>query len=664
MKSSATRPLGILSLAGMTALLWLAGEQPPDLTIAETEKKITVDGNLDDWEGITELPVQLLPGGATLAPSADLTVTVRFSFDAEHFFAAVRAVDDRVEFPGRTRREGDGFYLTFVDPAPGTESNRFQAFGFSQFGEEPLAVLASREMEESPFVRDVLIKITQEEKQKAIIYELAIPWKYVPSFRPFIHQKWALNLVYDDLDAGQKEVVALVPDPNYDGPKSKPRRWRACVFVPRIPDSPEFQSVLNANHFYPENEPKLSLAINAPAPQSGWQARLILTSPEGNFTSQQSLSFEQGLHVLSLPVEIERVTTGVYDLSLGLIDGRGALRYTEDKRFFLLDRKEFDAYETRLAELEKGELAGRDVIFRESLPTLAIRLLWVKEFMDTSSPFADLDSVQQWQQDIKDLFRSVDEGKPALFPTGRIVRLAYRSPTDDTLQPYSVLIPDLSERRERDRGHHESDKPVESAKPAPRKPLPVIVTLHDKGVDERSAISGLAALYYGPKIRKRAGDLIILAPTGRGLDDGYVGDSGKDILECLAHLKNLYPVDEKKIVLDGFGTAGYGAWRLGLLNPGMFKALLVRSGAVSPPKAGAGENLIDLADRAQNLRILIVHGDQDKEVPVEEIRKVVSRLQELKIAFEYIEVKGGGHGNYDRWNEIFDWLKDVLGPAN
>jgi len=622
------------------ASLWA---QPAEaLKIFQAENKFTIDGDLNDWTGLGELPIQLTPEGQVHPPSADLTVTARFSFDAEYFYAAVSVLDDRIEFPGRGRREGDGFYLTFVDPTTGDGRGRYLIFGFSRFENEPLAVIPRMEDDTVPVVRDVLLQVKADEGKQTVAYELAIPWKYFPDFRPFLQPKWAINLSYDDLDGGQKKVVQLVSDPNYEPDNPAPKKALPCEFVVGPLRFLEFQSSLNANHFYPEDERKLNLAVHSPTAQQGWQVRLIATTPLGNFPSERSLSFEKGMSILSFPIDLEKTTTGVIDLSLGIIDDQGKLRYTDDRRFFFLDRQQFEDYAAKLSEFKTGELAGQDIVFRESLPTLEIRLHWIKEFMEKSPPFADLQKVQQWNQDVKDLFRNVEEGKPAFFPTGRIVRLGYRSEADGTLRSYSVLVPDWYD---------------------PETALPLLVILAGGGAAPRMSLFALTSSYFGPRVRKKAGDFFILAPEVEDPSGWYIGGDGQRVVETIEHLKKIYSVAAANIVLDGFSKGGYGALRLALQNPGTYKGAVVRSGQLIPPENSGAENIKDLLDRAKGLNILIIHGDQDKDAPVEEIRGIVARLQESKANVRYIEVKGAGSGDYDKWSDVFNWLKDVLGDS-
>jgi len=156
-------------------------------------------------------------------------------------------------------------------------------------------------------------------------------------------------------------------------------------------------------------------------------------------------------------------------------------------------------------------------------------------------------------------------------------------------------------------------------------------------------------------------NFIILAPKARGLSDFYLGDSGRDVIECIDHVKKLYNIDEKNIILDGFSMGGYGAWRLGLLYPDLFRAVIIRSGAVSAPSYLKGEKIIERLDKgAKGLNLFIIHGDRDNAVPIENARRAVSRLKELGIRFNYIEVKGATHSGYDKWDNIFVWLRRIM----
>lgn len=617
-------------------------QQQQELRIFQTDSAIVIDGALDDWASVKEFPVNFKIEEGKVVPASESVVTAKFTYDAKYFYAAIKAADDTFEFPSRAWRYGDGLYLTFLDPSEGNTSNRFYSFGFSIQGKETEAVLVNRDGEYFPetSLREIQVKIIPDAQQKAITYEIAIPFAYIVPFKPFFRNQWGINIIYVDREQGQRKIFELYPDLNYDTELTDKRAGAIFTFVNHAPQTHEFQSTLNGSHFFHDEERAVTCAINSPSENTGWKIRIYRSSAFGNIPFEQDISLQKGMNDFHISLENEPASSSLYVLSVGVSDERGDLKYREDSQYFVLDRDEFGKLNAKAEELKKGELYTKDPIFRESLPTFEIRLEWIKEFMKEAQPFADISYLKLWHDETNTLLKNIEEGKPALFLPGQIARLAHRSAIDNTLQPYSVYIPDDYD---------------------PKKPCPLFVTLHGSGVDERSTILTMTKTVA---MMSRAANLernfIIIAPRAQGLSDWYLGNSGKDVLESIDHIKKLYSVDEKNIVLDGFSMGGYGAWRLALLNPDMFKAVIIRSGATAPPDFLKGENILDLLDTAKPLNFCIVHGDMDDAVSVENARNAVKRLKELGVKHIYIEVRGAAHGNYDRWKEIFQWLRRTL----
>jgi len=248
--------------------------------IFQTDEEIVIDGKLDEWSNLQEIPVDLTPVGKKIDPSGDITVTARFTFDSENFYAAIKATDDQFEFPNRSWRYGDGFYLTFIDPYQGNTSDRFYSFGFSLQGKELTKVLINRDGEYFPemSIKDIQLKIIPDRQQKSINYEIAIPWKYIRPFRPFIHQKWGINLVYVDRDRGKRKTLQLYPDTGYDTELSNKRKGEVFHFIAHAPEKHEFQASINASHYYHDSEKIITCAINSPSESPDWKINYILSS--------------------------------------------------------------------------------------------------------------------------------------------------------------------------------------------------------------------------------------------------------------------------------------------------------------------------------------------------------------------------------------------------
>jgi predicted esterase len=637
----------VFSLVFLIGFLLVSAQSYPQseyLKIFQTEKRIQIDGNLDDWDGIAEIPVDLTPTGDKILPSKDMTVTARFAYDAKNFYAAVKAMDDSLEFPDRSWRYGDGFFLTFLDPSQGNESDSFYSFGISLIEKNPVKTIVNKDGIYFPGidVRDVVLEIVPDEKKGLITYELSIPFKILVPFRPFMKDKWAINLIYADRDQGERKLAQLYPDPGYDTEISNKRKGAIFQFVNRVPEKPEVQMLIDSSHFYDDSEKTVTLAVHSPEDKSGWLFRTYLLGPGvRNVQQKEEFAFKKGMNMLRFELEEQEFETGVYDLSVGVIDKEGSLRFKEDSRFFVINRTELEENRARFEEAKKGELFVEDEKFRNSMPNLEARFDWIQEFMENAPLHIGIASIEEWMDEVKTLIESIDGGKPAFFPLGSVGRYAHRSEIDGSLQPYSIYVP------------RDYDEEV---------PIALFVALHGSGVDEVSYAVNMARLINQARVQLQIPKMIMIAPQARGFSDWYLGDSGKDVIECINHVKSLYDIDEKNIIIHGFSMGGYGAWRLSLLYPDLFKAAVILSGAISPPPYLKGENIIDLLDKAKGkkLNFFIVHGARDNAVPVEASRKAVQKLKEMGIPHEYIEVRDAYHTGYNKWAEIFKWLKNLL----
>ena len=633
--------------AFLGVFLWLcvpAFPQSENLEIYQTDNRIQIDGILDEWEGIAEMPVNFTPEGEEIAPSQDMAVTVKFTYDAKNFYAAVEAADDKFEFPSRSWRYGDGFFLTFLDPAQGDESDSFYSFGISLVENKPEKIVVYKDGIGFPGIdiRDVVLAVVPDEKKGTITYELSIPFQILAPFRPFMMNRWGINLVYADRDMGKRELLQLYPDPSYDSEISKTRKGRIFHFVNRIPEKPEIQMLIDSTHFYDDDAKTVTLAVHSPVDKTGWQFRTYLLGPGAtNVQQKEEFSFREGMSQVRFDLEEREFQTGTYDLSVGVIDENGTLNFKEDTQFFVIKRADLEDARSKFEEAKKSDRYAEDEKFRNSLPNLEARFEWIDEFMEKAPPHMGIAAIDEWMDEVETLVERISEGEPAFFPLGSVGRYAHRSEIDGTLQPYTIFVP----------GDYDEEVPVA-----------LMVVLHGSGVDEVNYALNVARLINEARVQLQIPKMIMIAPQARGLSDWYLGDSAKDVLECIAHVKTLYSINEKNIILHGFSMGGYGAWRLSLLNPDLFQAAVILSGATSPPSFLKGEKIVDLLEGAKGkkLNYFIVHGAKDNAVPVEGTRVVVQKLEELGIPHEYVEIKDAYHTGYNKWVEIFRWLKNVV----
>jgi predicted esterase len=607
-----------------------------------TDKAITVDGDLSEWSGIPEILINQTPDGKTIESGQDISVSAQFTYDAKNFYAGVKVTDDHLEFSNRSWRYGDGFYLTFVD-SPEGEGVLFTSFGFSRQDGEDEKVLVNRNGVYFPgeSLKYLKMKTVKQDDNNRMIYELAVPWDYLVPFQPFFRDSLAVNLTYVDRDQDLREdILQLEPDKRFDTEATNLRKGRLFQLNSRIPDKAQIQSLMNATHFYHDEEMILKTAVLSPGELKGWQLRIILVSGAFRLDESQSLDLNRGMNQRPFALPQRNYATGSYDLSLGVVNAEGSLIYSRNHTFFILNRGDFKEKQARFSKIKTGiEDKEENQKIIKSYPSVAIRFDWVKEYMEAAPAYAEFEPVPNWMDEMQILMDELEQGRPALFPAGRIGRLAHKSDIDGTLQPYSVYIP---------------------AGIPPENPVPLFVTLHGSGVDEQTTIRSMVQLHEYYRRQGRAVPMIIMAPKARDLSAWYQGDSGKDVIECINHLLTFIHINREQIILDGFSMGGYGAWRLGFLYPDLFRALIIRSGAIAPPPEIGGQNVLDIMREPVSLDILITHGDEDRAVPVEQARRAVARLKELKMDYKYIEVDGAGHGNYDKSEDIFRWLIQTL----
>jgi predicted peptidase len=96
---------------------------------------------------------------------------------------------------------------------------------------------------------------------------------------------------------------------------------------------------------------------------------------------------------------------------------------------------------------------------------------------------------------------------------------------------------------------------------------------------------------------------------------------------------------------------GYGTWSVAANNPDVFAAL-------GPISGGGNPLVIAKLKGITNVPWIVVHGDKDPTVSVEESRKMVKAGEALGIKIKYMEVPGGDHGNVvvPAFKDIFDWF--------
>jgi len=188
------------------------------------------------------------------------------------------------------------------------------------------------------------------------------------------------------------------------------------------------------------------------------------------------------------------------------------------------------------------------------------------------------------------------------------------------------------------------------------KKTPLIVALHGLG----SSASGIMR-YPGFTRHAEKHGYLVVAPTGynsrgwygsrgkgggRGSDPENLGElSEKDVMNVLAIVRKEFNVDDNRIYLMGHSMGGGGTWHLGIKYPKIWAAL----GPIAPAAPRSSAGLADIT----HIPVIVIQGDQDGLV--RGARRWVDKMKELKMEYEYLEIKGGGHVDvaYKHFPELF-----------
>lgn len=110
------------------------------------------------------------------------------------------------------------------------------------------------------------------------------------------------------------------------------------------------------------------------------------------------------------------------------------------------------------------------------------------------------------------------------------------------------------------------------------------------------------------------------------------------LLDSMAATPN---INNKQIYIGGLSMGGMGTFELLWRKPGFFAAAFPICGGGNPAKASS---------YGQGFPIWIFHGDSDPVVNVNDSRKMVTALQNVKAKIKYTEYPGVKH---DSWNNAF-----------
>jgi predicted peptidase len=114
----------------------------------------------------------------------------------------------------------------------------------------------------------------------------------------------------------------------------------------------------------------------------------------------------------------------------------------------------------------------------------------------------------------------------------------------------------------------------------------------------------------------------------------------KDVMSLLAMARKEFNVDERRTYLMGHSMGGAGTIYLGAKYASNWTAVA----AIAPAARRMEANMESILTKL-TMPVLVIQGDADTAVPVENTRKWIAAMKDRKMNHKYSEIAGGDHGN-------------------
>lgn len=212
----------------------------------------------------------------------------------------------------------------------------------------------------------------------------------------------------------------------------------------------------------------------------------------------------------------------------------------------------------------------------------------------------------------------------ALSAAAQDLRLTYRSPIDNTEQPYRIYIP-----------------------PRHADPAPLVIAMHGTGGDENTLFDAEPYQFVSLKQAADAHGMIVVSPLGRGVTE-YRGIGEHDVLSVLREVRSRYAIDPARIYLTGHSMGGTGAAYLAMRHPDLFAAAAPLAAAYSYPW---------LARNVSTIPTLWIAGAEDDEFYHRGVAAGVERIRKFGGTAVLESLPNEGHnGAVKDFSRVFAWL--------
>jgi predicted esterase len=633
--ASGTEARPLPTQEGEPQVKMLALPQPVlDPPIAFLEKEPAVDGRLDEeLSGLARRSFAVL---AKMNPAnPDTQADYRLGYGSDFLYLFVEVEAEQLVCRDRGYQNGDGFILVLNRPLPNNaESPELFMLGYHPTGkpQRPFAQMVWKRNDDwlfSPLGERSLFCVTADGKR--IGFETLLRWEDVHPYHPWLSEGIGFNLILAKA-VGETDVnylaVSAKPAP---GAEAFNAYSRLAFARPVVASGLQSAAVLERGHLLPGEPLPVKIAAVSSSPVTE-ELSFVFMSGEGMRVSRQAVSVDvaAGVSVHDAVLDISDLTTGGYTVRWESRQNRGA------GTIGLTMLPPFDA------AAKEAECRGvENRLSSGSVQTIRFLLAEIEAQRAKLRPYDTCAGLRARLERVDTLLRAAASGDDRLAKQRGLLRRAFQSHVDGTLQPYTVFVPaDLE----------------------PGKKYAAMVYLHGSDSDDQSISVAMRAFPW-----LFLDDVFIITPYGRGPSNAFSRDNAQeDIREAVADALREYPIDSRRLVLTGFSMGGYGVYRTLYENPKMYVAASVFSG--HPELAGKYAPGVDSPDfrRPEFLKplrganIAVIHGGRDRNCPVELTVDLVARMKRSGLTVHFLLDREAGHEpprdpaiieEYRRWLE-------------
>jgi len=554
-------------------------------------------------------------------PKCDMKMS--FTEDFLHIKATVQ--DHHFKDGDRSWRYGDGFLINFITETypENNPSEKFYAYGFSIIaGETTTTKVNQNGVFYLAKVKDSNLTINIDNENNVAYYDIQLPWIMLYPFHPLLHKTMGINIRYNSqTDDGETIKLQLVPDDEFESEYEHKKKYLPIDFQQSEISGMQFAFELLSNLAL-EDIVTSETVVYSPEEKESY-LKIIIKDDSHNVVKEvfKTIKLEKGINNFLEELDLPEVTSSLkIDV---LVDDLELYNY----KFYRLQSQDLIDLAQRIENFDK---VADKPIERSSFYGLKHKMEELTYFLENFGSNEDPTQIRESFELLQELVAKC-ESNGHFYYNLDFITTAFESPEDKTLQPFSIGFP------ENFNGKLEYD---------------FFVALHGSGVDEVDFTK-----FLSKKLQEMGFNYVVIAPRGRSLNDHYIGQTEKDIFAMIESVREMFHI--KRMLIYGFSMGGYGAWRLTFLYPEIFDRAIIGSGFPKDPWGERPEmDVTPFRANAKHIKYLVLHGTDDRAVPIETTRAFVELLQKegFDITFEVFE--GAGHGNYDPSEVIIKWLRE------